>query len=289
MQSMQTQRAMAAAISIASALGLEVDDAGVLNDSNRLVVHLTPCDTVARITPENHHAGHQVSPEREVDVVRRLAQTDSPVAPLDPRVEPHIVVHDGFKIAFWTYCEPLQSPPIQPADYARALECLHAGLRQLDVTTPHAMDRVSAVQEDVANRNITPDLTAVDRRFLADILRDLKWSIVNRHAPEQLLHGEPHPGNVLSTTNGPLLIDFENTAHGPVEYDLGWVPKDVADRYSSADQNLVDECRGLVLAMVAAYRWRRDDQHPSGRESGVAFLDVLRDGPPWPALDDVSW
>lgn len=42
-------------------------------------------------------------------------------------------------------------------------------------------------------------------------------------APEQLLYGEPHPWNMLYTENGPLFIDFENTAHGPVEYDLGWV------------------------------------------------------------------
>jgi aminoglycoside phosphotransferase (APT) family kinase protein len=276
-------------MSTASALDLAVDDAVVLNDSNRLVLRLTPADTVARVTPVTHHVGHQVSPEREVEVVRRLAQTDSPVAALDARVAPRVHVRDGFKIALWTYCEPMESSLIPPADYAQALERLHAGLRQLEVTTPHVLDRVAAVRQDVASREVTPDLADTDRSFLADTLRDLRRSIVNRHAPEQLLHGEPHPGNMLITKNGPLFIDFENTAHGPVEYDLGWVPREVGDRYSDADHDLVGECRGLVLAMVAAYRWRRDDQHPSGRKSGVAFLSVLRDGPPWPALDDVSW
>jgi aminoglycoside phosphotransferase (APT) family kinase protein len=289
MESTKTERAVAAAMSTASALGLAVDDAIVLNDSNRFVIRLMPCDTVARVTPTTHHAGHQVSVEREIEVVRQLAQTDSPVAGLDARVEPRIVVQDGFKIAFWTYCESIQSLPIPPVDYAQALERLHAGLRQIEVTTPHAMDRVVAVQQDVASRDVTPDLTDADRDFLANMLRDLRASITSQQVPEQLLHGEPHSGNVLSTNDGPLLIDFENTCHGPVEYDLGWVPKEVGDCYSDADQDLVGECRGLVLAMVAAYRWRHDDQHPSGRESGVAFLNVLRDGPPWPALDDVVW
>lgn len=289
MESAQARRAVAAAMSTASALDLAVDDAVVLNDSNRLVVRLTPCDTVARVTPITHHAGHLMSPEREADVANQLAQMDSPVAALDARVEPRVIVHDDFKITFWTYCEPVQSPPIPPADYAQALGRLHAGLRQLELTTPHAMDRVAAVQHDVASRDVTPDLADTDRTFLVNTLRDLRWSIVNRHAPEQLLHGEPHSGNVLITKNGPLFIDFENFAHGPVEYDLGWVPREVSDRCSDADQDLVGECRGLVLAMVAAYRWRHDDQHPSGRESGVAFLNVLRDGPPWPALDDVTW
>jgi len=104
-----------------------------------------------------------------------------------------------------------------------------------------------------------------------------------------VLHGEPHPWNVLDTMDGPLFIDFENTARGPVEYDLAWVPAEVVERYSHADLDLVDHCRGVVLAIVAVHRWTRSDEHPSGRRSGVAFLEVLRRGPPWPALDDVVW
>jgi aminoglycoside phosphotransferase (APT) family kinase protein len=284
MQAAERRRAVAAAMSAASAVGLAADDAVVLNDSNRLVVRLTPCDIVARVTPGTHYAGHHMSAEREVELVKWLAQTGSPVAALDARVEPRVFARDGFQISMWAYFEPGESRMLPPADYVRALQRLHSGLRQIDFTPPHVMDRVAAVQHDVASRDITPDLADTDRAVLASTLRDLKKSIVNRRRPEQLLHGEPHLGNVLSTENGPLFIDFENTAYGPVEYDLAWVPKVVSDRYRGADQNLVGECRGLVLAMIAAYRWRRDDQHPSGTHSGVALLSLLRDGPPWPAV-----
>ena len=286
MQAAEARRAVAAAMSTASALDLAVDDAVVLNDSNRLVVRLTPCDIVARVTPATHHAG---SAEREVELVKRLAQTDSPVAALDARVEPRLFLRDGFEIAMWTYFEPVQARTLPPAEYAQALGRLHAGLREVDVTTPHFLDRVAETQRDVASRDVTPDLAETDRAFLADTLRDLGEAIVDRGAPEQLLHGEPHPGNVLNTKSGPLFMDFENTCRGPVEYDLGWVPKEVSELYPNADQDLVDECRGLVLAIVVMHRWRRGDQHPSGRQSGVAFLDVLRAGPPWPALDAVHW
>ena len=288
MQAVEAQRAVAAAMSTASALDLAADDAVALNDSNRLVVRLMPCDTVARVTPVTHHAGHHMSPEREVEVVQLLAQTDSPVATLDARVEPRVFVRDGFKIAMWTYFEPVHSRTLPPAQYAQALGRLHAGLRQINVTTPHVMDRVAAVQRDVANRDVTPDLADTDRELLTNTLYDLRRSIVNRRASEQLLHGEPHPWNVLDTKNGPLFIDFENTSRGPVEYDLAWVPKEVSDRYPDADQGLVDECRGVVLAIITMHRWRRDDQHPSGRQGGVAFLKALRDGPPW-RPDDVTW
>jgi Ser/Thr protein kinase RdoA (MazF antagonist) len=287
MQAAEARRAVAAAMSTASALDLMVDGAVVLNDSNRLVVRLTPCDIVARVTPMAHHAGHHASAEREVELVRQLAQTDSPVAVLEPRVEPRVFARDGFKIAMWTYFEPVPPRILPPAEYAQALGRLHTGLRQIDVTAPHFMDRVAAVRQDVARRDVTPDLAETDRALLADTLRDLRSSIAHRRGPEQLLHGEPHPWNVLDTKDGLLFIDFENTAHGPVEYDLAWVPEEVSERYPNADHDLVGECRGLVLAMIAAYRWRRDDEHPSGRQSGVAFLEVLRAGPPWPALDSV--
>jgi thiamine kinase-like enzyme len=188
----------------------------------------------------------------------------------------------------WTYFESVRRM-LPPVEYAQSLERLHAGLRQVDITTPHFMDRVAATQQDVANRDVTPDLAETDRALLAKRPRDLRRSIVSRCAPEQLLHGEPHPWNVLNTENGPRFIDFENTAHGLVEYDLGWVPKEVSEQYPDADQDLVDECRGVVLAIIATHRWSCDDQHPSGRQSGVAFLNALREGPPWPAGDDVTW
>jgi aminoglycoside phosphotransferase (APT) family kinase protein len=284
MQAAEARRAVVAARATASALDLAVDDAVILSDSNRLVVRLTPCDVVARVAPMAYRIG---SAEREVELARRLAERDSPVAALDPRVEPRVFQRDGFAISMWTHFESVRRM-LPPVEYAQALGRLHTRLRQIDVTTPHFMDRIAATQQDVASRNVTPDLAETDRALLANTLRDLRESIVNRRAAEQLLHGEPHPWNMLSTNNGPLFIDFENCAHGPVEYDLAWVPKEVSERYPGADQDLVGECRGVVLAIIAMHRWRRDDQHPSGRQSGVAFLNAVREGPPWPPLDTVQ-
>jgi hypothetical protein len=285
MQAAEGRRARVAAMSTASALGLAVDDAVVLSDSNRLVVRLMPCDVVARIAPIGYRVfSAAVGAERELEVVQRLAETDGPVAVLEPRVEPRVFVRDGFEIAMLTYFEPVQSREVSPKDYAHALERLHDVMRQVDVATPHFTDRAADVQLWVARRDVTPDLTGEDRELLADRLGSLRRSIVDRGAAEQLLHGEPHPWNVLNTKKGPLFVDFENCVSGPVEFDLGWVPKAVSECYPGVDQDLVGECRGLVLAIVAAHGWRRGDHKP-GRESGVAFLDVVRKGPPWPSLD----
>lgn len=285
MDTATARRAVDAATSTVSSLGFTADDAVVLSDSNRLVIRLTPCDVVVRVTPATHFA----SAEQEVELVKGLMRTASPVAGLEARVEPRVYVRDGFKITLWTYIETVPARVLPPADYTPALERLHAGLRQLDVTAPHVMDRVAATGRDVASRDVTPELADADRALLADTLRDLSRSVVARRAPEQLLHGEPHPWNILDTRDGPLFIDFENAANGPVEYDLAWVPTAVAEHYPNADQDLLGDFRGVVLAIIATHRWSRGDQHPSGRRSGFAFLDALRGGRPWPALDDVTW
>jgi uncharacterized protein (DUF2384 family) len=50
-QAAEASRAVAAAVSVASSLGLAAGDAVVLQDSGKLTVRLLPCDTVARVAP----------------------------------------------------------------------------------------------------------------------------------------------------------------------------------------------------------------------------------------------
>jgi Phosphotransferase enzyme family len=281
-QPSETQRALAAAMAAASALDLIVDDAIVLHDSNRLAVRLLPCDVLARVAPAAHQAA-----QFEVELAQRLAQTGSPVAVLEPRVEPRVHERDGFVVTLWTYYQPVTSREVSPAGYANALERLHAGMRKLDVRTPHFTDRVEAAQQLVESGDLTPELADADRELLINTLRSRRQAITGHGAAEQLLHGEPHPGNVLSTKTGLLFIDLETCCRGPVEFDLAHVPEDVSERYAAADEELLSQCRILVLAMVAAWRWDPGDQLPNGQRAARDLLRALREGPPWPALDVV--
>ena len=271
MQASEVPRAVAAATSIAAALDLTVDDAIVLHNSNKLALRVLPCDVLARVA----HVGHEVA-QFEVDLAQRLAETDSPVAALEPRVEPRVYERDGFAVTLWTYYQPVAPQEVSPADYADALERLHSGMRKLDVTAPHFTDRVAEAQQLVASRDHTPALTDDDRALLSTTLRSLRRAIGDRGVPEQLLHGEPHPGNVLSTKTGPLFIDLETCCRGPVEFDLAHVPEEVSERYPDVDHELLRECRILMLAMIATWRWDRDDQFPNGRQLGTEWLSQIR-------------
>ena len=270
MQSSEVSRAVAAAISIASSLGLRVDDATVLQNSNKLALRLLPADALARVAPVAHQGA-----QAEIELAQRLAEFDCPVAALEPRVEPRVYQRDGFVVTLWTYYEPVTARKVSPAEYAHALERLHAGMRLLDVRTPRFTDRVDSAQELVASRNRTPALADADRALLGDTLRRLRREIGDRGA-EQLLHGEPHPGNLLNTKHGLLFIDLETCCRGPVEFDVAHAPEEVSAHYRGIDHDLLDACRILMLAMITTWRWDEDDQFPNGRQLGTEWLSEIR-------------
>jgi hypothetical protein len=81
---------------------------------------------------------------------------------------------------------------------------------------------------------------------------------------------------LLKTKYGLLFTDLETCCHGPVEFDVAHVPEEVSTHYPDADQDLLCECRILMLAMVATWRWDRDDQLPNGRQMGTELLSQIR-------------
>lgn len=258
MQASEVQRAIEAGRATADELDLQVDDVVVISNSDRIALRLIPCDVLARVAPSAHRDGSRF----EVEVARRLAEVDAPVAELEPRVEPRVFLRDAFAISLWTYYEPV-GVEFTPAEYADALVRHHAALRQLDLEAPHFTDRVADALREVSDREQTPELRDPDRELLRSTLSDLSTAISNGGADEQLLHGEPHPGNLLNTRRGPLFIDLKTCCIGPIEFDLGHAPDEVGEHYPEVNQNLIHQCRALMWAMVSAWRWRRDDQFPN--------------------------
>ena len=275
---------MAACRAVAAACGLRVDNAVVLNDSNRLAVRLQPCDVLARVAPR----ARQNSAEFEVEVAQRLAETGAPLATLDPRVEPRVYEQDDFAVTLWTYCEPVPPHNIAPDEYASALERLHAGMRQVELTgdwLPHFTDRVDEAQRLVDDPTNNPEIAGADRELLGTTLRTMRRAVIARGASEQLLHGEPHPGNVLRTSGGLLFIDLETCCRGPIEFDIAHTtinasgpPIEVGALYTGADQSLVRECWILMLAMVAAWRCEPGDDLPNARAMAMHWIGQLRAG-----------
>ena len=149
MQEAQVHRAVAAAMSAAASNGLTVGDAIVLQNSNKVAVRLLPCDVMARVA-----LGEDLQPELEL--AHRLADAGAPVAEPAPRVDPGVHQRDGFGITLWTFYE--SAPELPPAEYADALQRLHAVMRTIDVAAPRASDRVASARSLLADRDRTPEL-----------------------------------------------------------------------------------------------------------------------------------
>ena len=186
---------------IAAALDLPADNAIVLHNSNKLALRLTPGDVLARVA-HIEEGGAQL----EVDRAQRLAAAGCPVGAVEPRANPFVYTRGGFAVTLWTYYEPV-TPQVSHIDYAMALKRLHAGMRTVELASPRFTDRIADAEQIADNPDLSPELADADRVLLSSRLGSLRRAIVDHGAEEQLLHGEPHPGNVLSTTSGAMFIE----------------------------------------------------------------------------------
>ncbi|GGU68089.1 aminoglycoside phosphotransferase family protein [Streptomyces daghestanicus] len=275
MEPAELRRAVEAARATATELGLRVDDVVVVHDSDRVALRLLPCDVLARVAPP----GQLADSAFEVEVARRLAAVDAPVGGLDPRGEPRVYVRDGFAVSLWIYYAPVAAE-ITPAAYADVLMRQHAALRRVELDAPHFTDRAARALREVTDRERSPDLSDADRDLLARTLGEVSAAIGADRSRDQLLHGEPHEGNLLATERGPLFVDLATCCRGPVEFDLAHAPDGVAEHYAGADPDLLYRCRAVDWAMFAAWRWRRADQMPDRdhwRTEGLALVRASLD------------
>jgi hypothetical protein len=145
-------------------------------------------------------------------------------------------------------------------------------MRAVEIVAPHFTDRVAEAQHVVASHEHSLALAEVDRELLSDTLGGLRRAIGDRCAAEQLLHGEPHPGNVFNTRNGLVLfIDLETCCSDPVEFAFAHVPEPEA--VSSATRTLTARssatAEGSCLPWSASWRWDLEDQMSEGRQVGT--------------------
>lgn len=279
-------RAVDAARVVAVGCGLRADDAVVVHDSTRIAVRLRPCGVLARVARAS--ASAVASARFEIDIAQRLVAADAPIAALDPRVDPRVHEHDGFVVTLWTFHEVGPPNDLAPAEYADALARLHAAMRRagLDDEVPRFTARVDEAQRLVDDPTNNPAIAGTDRELVGATLRTFRRSVLDRDAPEQVLHGEPHPGNVLRTASGLRFVDLETCCRGPVEFDIAHAavtgsgpPVDVASHYPGADPDLLRDCWTLMLAMVTAWRCEPGDDLPGGRALAAEWIARLRSLP----------
>jgi hypothetical protein len=210
--------AVAAAVAVARAHGLRVEDPVVLRDRLNVLVWLKPAPVVARVagTIAAIRPGDEWV-RRELAVAGALAAAGAPVVVPSAELPPGPHLHDGRILSFWTHV-PAREDPVDPRAAGEALRACHEALRGFAGSLPllGVITEAEALLARLATEHTLDPEAAMALQHRYD---DLRAAMKNMRAPVQPLHGDAHLGNVIDGPDGPLWNDWEDTCLGPVGWD----------------------------------------------------------------------
>lgn len=223
-----------AAREIALAHGVTPDRCEVLQNGHTLVLRLTD-DLVARVV--NDQEGPRQGLDwfrREISVAGYLAGRGAPVIPVHPDIPPGPHEHSGYPVNFWRFVTVTGDEP-EAGEIGRTLRECHVLLDGYPGKLPEL-----AILAETLSMLETLDPRGFFPRETLGLLRERLVGPMEalRGFPFQALHGDAHPGNLMKTTRGVLLTDWEDTFSGPVEWDLAsmiWNARLLEEDHAMAD------------------------------------------------------
>lgn len=253
--------AVQAGVYVAEQFGLRVDEAVLLRSTNNVVAWLRPLPVVVKIG-----TGHQSGLATEVRVAAELSALDAPVVGPAPEIPAVVHALAGFSISFWRYHPQPPDVEIAAGRVSAALHRLHAAAAQLSeelrAGLPSYLDELISVRALLGDAQRLRALPAKERHLLVWVF-DRLWKQLQLASPagvHTVIHGSPHPYNVLLVAGEPSFIDFETTCIGPSEWDLAHMSPEAATHYAGGtDAPLLQACRDMVRVKTAAWCWA--DQH----------------------------
>jgi aminoglycoside phosphotransferase (APT) family kinase protein len=242
-----------AALAAARGAGLAVERAEVARVASNVLVRLEPGPFAARLTGATEgFRDSAANLRREARLAAALAAAGAPApAPLGGPYEA-----GGRSVTLWPWLE-LRGEAGDAAEAGRALRACHDALADLD---PAGLELAPLAMLTEARRlaaGALPELLPAVDRALAAL----------GAAPQRIVHGDSHPGNVLWTAGGPLWSDWEDAHLAPLEWDLGclvaaarvhgndfgWAEAALGAHGGPFDVALLEACVDARVAQGAAY------------------------------------
>jgi Phosphotransferase enzyme family len=242
-----------AALTAARGAGFAVDRAEVARVASNVLVRLEPGPMAARLTGATEgFRDSAANLRREARLAAALAAVGAPVlAPLGGPYEA-----GGRTVTLWPWLE-LNGEAGDAEQAGRALCTCHDALADLD---PAGLELEPLAMLTEARRlalGALPQVAPALDRALATLAA----------APQRIVHGDSHPGNVLWTADAPLWSDWEDAHLAPLEWDLGclvaaarmrgndfgWAEAALAAHGGAFDAALLEACVDARVAQGAAY------------------------------------
>lgn len=231
-----------AATEIALAHGIQPDRCDILQNASTLVLRLTE-DLVARVVtdvdgPRKGTAWFA----RENAIAAHLTRHGAPAIPLHPALPPGPHDHLGYTLNYWQFVTITGDPPANE-DIGRTLQQCHAILSSF----PDPLPGLAIVRESIELLQTLREKALLPPPVIEMLQTHLEEALqVLGHHPQQALHGDAHPGNLLSTTEGLLWTDWEDAFAGPVEWDVAsfiWNPLLLDHDIATANEIVAAYCR----------------------------------------------
>lgn len=212
-----TEAAAAEALAGACAQ-VRLDPAGarLLRFGENAIYHLPDAGVVVRIARTMRYWDNVT---REVQISQWLEQACFPAARIAPITGAQPIQAASRPVTFWRFIDGRTGDPGDIASLGRLLRRLHQMPRPAGFSLPR-----EEILGRVRGRMETAPVAGDDRDFLLQRLDELAAELPRLQFPLQpcVTHGDAHVQNVMVTPAGqPLLIDFERTAFGQPEWDLG--------------------------------------------------------------------
>jgi hypothetical protein len=269
----RAERAVRAAVAVATRHGLRVTSPDVLWDSNNTVVHLPPAPVVAKVATNERRPDGAVALARELAVGTHLAGLGAPAAEPSRELPPRVHGHDGLPMTFWRYYEHDSDANAPCPAVAAALRELHLALRSYPGPLHDFRASIPDARAVLAGGH-SRRLRERDRDFLVAEHDRLRAEIDDVRFGLQPIHGSPHSYNRLTVGGRVVWIDFETVCLGPLEADIGFTG--CRDEFPEADPRLLALFADLTSANTAVACWARMDEAPGLAWHAAHHLGVLR-------------
>lgn len=231
--------------------GIRCDAPTVLRDRANLLIWLAPTPVVARVPRLVAALGRDVRRhlDLEVALTQHLRHAGVPVVAPSPLISagPHHVADTW--CTYWRRYDLVDLTPT-PAFVTSSLRTLHRAIA--DFPGDHTGLGPLA---DLRHACDQWEWTAAEAAALTRVI-DYYAGKLEHLDGNQPLHGDAHRNNLLSTTDGFVWNDFEDSWRGPVEWDHATFANPSVDASSvpaGARGDVYQACRGLRAVQSALW------------------------------------
>jgi hypothetical protein len=230
------ERAVAAAVAVATEQGLRVTEAVPVGTGSNVIVHLRPSPIVARVMSGTVvlHPDPRAWLTREIDVGRFLGDRMTAVVAPTKEIDPGPYVDGNLWLSFWERVA-VRKTPLEAPEIGRALRDLHDALAEYQGSLPPrsaVLHEIDWLLNALAGDDGVSELSA-ERDRLAELIHEHEDA-----ADRQPIHGDASFSNLLVTSDGLRWNDFEDVCVGTVEWDVAGVLSDAraarGDAFSAA-------------------------------------------------------